>query len=260
MQTGFLVRMQTVNAYLSFYHLANFGAHITGVFHLCLIFLIGIGVRSLSTVIYQMAVSQAILSPARYQTVRMEMQEQRLVLTKADQETGAFEGLFKTHFKSLYAYAYTIVKEEMVAEEMVQNVFFKIWEKRARIDMQGTSVAYLYKAVYHESLNYLKHQKVRAAYQSHTTYQMRNQSDSASKKVLLSELEKQLNTALDELPEQCRTIFQMSRFEELKYQEIADRLGLSIKTIENQMGKALKILRVKLVDYLPFLIVFLLEP
>ena len=52
----------------------------------------------------------------------------------------------------------------------------------------------------------------------------------------------------------------MSRFEELKYQEIADRLGLSIKTVENQMGKALKIMRLKLVDYLPFLIAFLIEP
>ena len=76
---------------------------------------------------------------------------------------------------------------------------------------------------------------------------------------MLSELEQQINKALNELPEQCRTIFQMSRFEELKYQEIADRLGLSIKTIENQMGKALKILRVKLVDYLPILAVFLIE-
>ena len=206
-----------------------------------------------------MAVSQEVLSPGRYQTVRMEIQEPGVVLINANQETGAFESLFKTHFKSLYAYAYTIVKEDMVAEEMVQNVFFKIWEKKDRIDIHSTTIAYLYKAVYHESLNYLKHQKVRAAYQAHTSYHMKNQSDNASKKVMLSELEQQLNVALSELPEQCRTIFQMSRFEELKYQEIADRLGLSIKTIENQMGKALKILRIKLVDYLPFFIVFLLE-
>ncbi|WP_315821159.1 sigma-70 family RNA polymerase sigma factor [Paraflavitalea speifideaquila] len=66
-------------------------------------------------------------------------------------------------------------------------------------------------------------------------------------------------TALKELPEQCRTIFQMSRFEELKYQEIADRLGLSIKTVENQMGKALKLMRLKLIDFLPFVILSLLN-
>ncbi len=80
-----------------------------------------------------------------------------------------------------------------------------------------------------------------------------------SHKVQLSELQGRLDEALKDLPEQCRTIFQMSRFEELKYQEIADKLCISIKTVENQMGKALKILRVKLADYLPLVIAFLVE-
>lgn len=171
----------------------------------------------------------------------------------------AFEQLFTTHFKRLYAYALTIVKEEMTAEEMVQNVFFKIWEKKGRVDIQTSVLAYLYRSVYNESLNYLKHKKVKAAYQSHTVYQAKNQSDNASSKVQLSELQQRLDVALSELPEQCRTIFQMSRFEELKYQEIADRLGISIKTVENQMGKALKILRVKLADYLPLVLMFLID-
>ena len=203
--------------------------------------------------------TEALLSGAGYQTVRMEIEERTTPLT-FNGEQGTFERLFKTHFKSLYAYALTIVKNEMVAEEMVQNVFFKIWEKKAGLNLQSPALAYLYKSVYHESLNYLKHQKVKVAYQSHTAYQLKNQTDQASKKVLLSELEQQINKALSELPEQCRTIFQMSRFEELKYQEIADQLGLSIKTVENQMGKALKLMRLKLVDYLPFLIAFLIEP
>ncbi|MGZ5135440.1 MAG: RNA polymerase sigma-70 factor [Flavitalea sp.] len=189
----------------------------------------------------------------------MEVQEREVIPIAFNGEGATFEMLFKAHFRRLYAYAYTIVKEEMAAEEMVQNVFFKIWEKHAGRDIAFPALAYLYKSVYHESLNYLKHQKVKAAYQSHTIHHMKNETDHASKKVMLSELEQQINKALNELPEQCRTIFQMSRFEELKYQEIADRLGLSIKTIENQMGKALKILRVKLVDYLPFLTVFLIE-
>ena len=160
----------------------------------------------------------------------------------------------------MYAYAFTIVKEEMAAEEMVQNVFFKIWEKNKGVDISSSALAYLYKSVYHESLNYLKHQKVKAAYHAHTVHQMKNESDNASKKIMLSDLQQQIDKALSELPEQCRTIFQMSRFEELKYQEIADRLGLSIKTIENQMGKALRILRVKLVDYLPVIIILLIDP
>lgn len=170
-----------------------------------------------------------------------------------------FEEAFKTHFKKLYAYAFTIVKEEMAAEEMVQQVFFKIWEKKGQVEIRTSVTAYLYRSVYHESLNYLKHQKVKAAYQSHAARESKNQSDNASSKLQLSELEQKLNIALNELPEQCRVIFQMSRFEELKYQEIADRLGLSVKTIENQMGKALRILRTKLIDYLPLVIAFLTD-
>lgn len=204
--------------------------------------------------------TEAVLSRGRYQIVRMEVQEREVIPLVFNGEENTFERLFKTHFKSLYAYAYTIVKDEVAAEEMVQNVFFKIWEKKGGIDIQSPALAYLYKSVYHESLNYLKHQKVKAAYQAHTIHQMKNQTDHASKKIMLSELEQQINKALSELPEQCRTIFQMSRFEELKYQEIADKLGLSIKTVENQMGKALRILRVKLVDYLPFLIAFFIKP
>jgi RNA polymerase sigma-70 factor (ECF subfamily) len=190
----------------------------------------------------------------------MEVQEQGIIPLTFNGEVDTFEKLFKTHFKSLYAYAFTILKDEIIAEEMVQNVFFKIWEKKGGLGIQSPALAYLYKSVYHESLNYLKHQKVKAAYQAHTVFQMKNHTDSASKKIMLSELEQQVNKALSELPEQCRTIFQMSRFEELKYQEIADKLGLSIKTVENQMGKALKILRLKLVDYLPLVVAFLLDP
>jgi RNA polymerase sigma-70 factor (ECF subfamily) len=76
---------------------------------------------------------------------------------------------------------------------------------------------------------------------------------------MFSELERRLQTAINELPEQCRTIFQMSRFEELRYLDIAERLGISVKTVENQMGKALKTLRVKLIDYLPLILLILLN-
>ena len=74
---------------------------------------------------------------------------------------------------------------------------------------------------------------------------------------MASELEKKIHSALNELPEQCRTIFQMSRFDELKYREIADKLGISIKTVESQMSKALRLLRVKLVDFLIFILLFI---
>jgi len=169
----------------------------------------------------------------------------------------SFEVLFKTHFKGLSAYAYTFLKEEAMAEEIVQQVFCRIWEKQEDLRIHTSLKAYLYKSVYHECLNYLKHRKVMAQYAS---YAVRNQSvpvENASGKVLEGELKERIREAMNTLPEQCRTIFQLSRYEGLKYQQIADHLGLSVKTIENQMGKALKIMRAKLVEYLPLFVILL---
>ncbi len=161
-----------------------------------------------------------------------------------------FEKVFKAHFKSLHAYARTIVRDDIMAEEMVQNVFCRLWEKTEQIEIRESVSGYLYRSVYHESLNYLKHLKVREAYHNYAVNNMEH-SNNTSHNLELHELEYRLENALKELPEKCRTIFQMSRFEELKYQEIADRLQLPVKTIENQMGKALRLLRIKLVDFLP---------
>ena len=101
--------------------------------------------------------------------------------------------------------------------------------------------------------------KVRSVYQSQTLWHMKGETDVASKRVLAKELESRLQQALNDLPEQCRLVFQLSRFEELRYREIADKLGISVKTVENQISKALKILRLQLADYLPVLIVFLIQ-
>jgi RNA polymerase sigma-70 factor (ECF subfamily) len=196
----------------------------------------------------------ALILEQGYQAVRMELHNELISSLLAKKDEAAFEQVFKSHFKSLHAYAYTILKEEAQAEEIVQQVFFKLWERADTLSITGSVTAYLYRAVHNESLNYIKHQKVRAEHRLHVAYSMKDQADHASKKVLNSELEKKLHEAMAELPEQCRTIFQMSRFEEMKYRDIADRLDISVKTVENQMGKALRLLRTKLVDFLPILI------
>ena len=179
-------------------------------------------------------------------------------LLKESNET-EFEELFKGYYKALCRYAYTLIRDLAPAEDIVQHVFYRLWEKREGLNLSGSIAAYLYKSVYHSSLNYLKHEKIRRSHQTHIVRQMKDISDTASKKVLLGYLEQRLHTAINELPQQCRTIFQMSRFDELRYREIGDRLGISIKTVENQMGKALKFLRAKLIDFLPLLLFSLLN-
>jgi RNA polymerase sigma-70 factor, ECF subfamily len=174
------------------------------------------------------------------------------------QNESAFENVFKRYYKSLYAYAYTIVKDDAAADDMVQQVFYKLWNPGTKISIQSSIAAYLYRAVHNESLNYLKHQKIVVAHQKEIAPQLKNDSFSAANTVVNKELEQKLRLALNALPEQCRTIFQLSRFENLKYYEIADQLGISVKTVENQMGKALKIMRMKLIDVLP-IVFFLLN-
>lgn len=184
----------------------------------------------------------------------MNIISNNLVEESTDMIDANFEDLFKTHFKALHAYAYTIVKDEVIAEEIVQSIFLKLWEKRSNLTIHTSIKAFLYRSVYNESLNYHKHQKVKSSFQQHHVYVRGNElDDDSSNRVQLKELEGQLRHALNKLPEGCRTIFQMSRFEDLKYREIADHLNISIKTVENQMGKALRILRAELVDFLPLL-------
>ena len=200
--------------------------------------------------------SAALILDQGSRAVRMDLQNETITALLAKRDESTFEQVFKTHFKSLHAYAFTILKDSDEAEEVVQQVFFKLWERSETLSIDGPVAAYLYRAVHNESLNLLKHEKVKKNHRLHVAYNMKNETDQASKKVTSGELEKKLHAALNELPEQCRTIFQLSRFNELKYREIADQLGISIKTVENQMGKALKLLRVKLVDFLPFILLF----
>ena len=167
----------------------------------------------------------------------------------------AFEAAFKSNFKALHAYSHTMLRDEDMAEEIVQTVFLKLWENRDRMTIHTSLRAYLYKSVYHESLNYLKHKNVQRRYmqEAMVDYKQRQTDEVMGD----SELRRQLHAALQRLPEKCRTVFQLSRFEELRYQEIADRLGISVKTVEAHMGKALKVLRLRLADFLPLLIVIL---
>jgi RNA polymerase sigma-70 factor (ECF subfamily) len=199
----------------------------------------------------------ALVSEKEYHFFSMEFQDEQIALLLSKRDEAAFEQVFKTHYKNLHAYAFTILKDEDEAEEMVQQVFFKLWERSEHLSFSGSIAAYLYRAVHNESLNFIKHQKVKAGHQLHVAYSMKNKSEQAQPKMIRKELENKFRQALNELPEQCRTVFQLSRFEDMKYKEIADKLDISVKTVENHMGKALKLLRTKLVDFLPLLLILL---
>src|SRR5690606_20926487 len=148
------------------------------------------------------------------------------------------------------------------AEEIVQTVFLKLWEKRDMLDINSSLKAYLYRAVYHDSLNYIKHQQVKRKHWEHAHYEMtQGKPEEVGEQIKgqENELYERFQLALEKLPQECRMVFHLSRCEELKYQEIAGRLDISIKTVEAHMGKALKTMRIELAEFLPLFLMFLIN-
>jgi RNA polymerase sigma-70 factor (ECF subfamily) len=160
------------------------------------------------------------------------------------------ERLFKEHHAPLHRYARAILQRSEEADEAVQNVFLRLWEKPDALHGMTSAKAYLYRAVHNESIDRLRRRKTQNIVADEPEMLMNVTTDNSDSAILHSELSHKINAALNTLPQQCRTIFQMSRFEELKYHEIAGQLGLSVKTVENQMGKALRRMREHLSEYL----------
>ena len=164
-------------------------------------------------------------------------------------EAAAFDAVFHRWYAPLCHYACRLTEGDMdEAEDLVQQAFVKLWESHTRLDVAWSLKAYLYRSVHNACLNRLRSLKVRSKYldfNAHQTATMHTPPDDTSPELL-----ERFQRALDALPPQCRHIFELSRFETLKYKEIADQLGISIKTVETQMGKALRTLRIQLADYL----------
>ena len=158
----------------------------------------------------------------------------------------AFEQVFDTCYESLCHYAYTLLRDRDEAEDTVQAMFVKLWELRSELEIKQTVRAYLFRAVYNQCMNQREH---RVVMKKHEDYQQYSSAGNAQlPEVFVHELEEKVRQAVDGLPPQCRTIFMMSRYEELHHNEIAERLTLSVNTVQNQVCKALKILREQLRD------------
>lgn len=163
--------------------------------------------------------------------------------------------LFDEFYTAVLAYSITIVKNKDDAEDIVQQAFISLWQKMNTIDFNISARSYLYKTVYHGGLDFLKHKKAVQRYGNDT---MKNSVESMrSAPGEGKELQKKLLSAISQLPEQCARIFTMSRFDGLKYREIAASLKISEKTVENQMGKALKSLREAFKEYLPLILLLI---
>jgi RNA polymerase sigma-70 factor (ECF subfamily) len=187
---------------------------------------------------------------------------------KKDEETTRFEKVYLAYFQKMKHFAGTCILSEEEAENIVQDVFTELWEKRETRFGYANLESYLFVSVKNRCLNFLRH---RTVVQESTgliqeEYLLKLKAGLNSLEALdldfLSErnVDDTLKKALNDLPEKCRRIFVMSKIEGKKQKEIAAALNLSINTVETQMGIAYRHLRHRLKDFLPLLLLFLLSP
>jgi RNA polymerase sigma-70 factor, ECF subfamily len=163
-------------------------------------------------------------------------------------DTHQFELLFRSSYVSLVRFAMTIIKDHDAAEEIVQDLFFRIWQDREKLNIESSFNGYLFRSVHNRCLHYIEHAKVVERYATEMAYRQDSQQDSPSEILQYKELQAKVTRILERLPDRCGRIFYMSRFEGLRYSEIAEKLAVSVKTVEANMGRALKEFRKELTE------------
>jgi RNA polymerase sigma-70 factor (ECF subfamily) len=172
----------------------------------------------------------------------------------------AFALIFHAWYRSILHFCQQYVIDFEVARNIVQNVFLKLWERRKTLQEDSNLKAYLYVMARNESISYLRHLKTEAGYHKTVSVfsadlelNMDALSDLDFNKIDLDQISTVIESVIASLPERCQEVFRLSRYEELKNREIAERLGISEKAVEANMSRAFKTLRDKLKDYLGIL-------
>jgi RNA polymerase sigma-70 factor, ECF subfamily len=166
-----------------------------------------------------------------------------------DKNLKQFEQLFRDLFKPLCSFALKYVHDLDDAKNVVHEVFVTVWEKFENLPSDTNHRAYLYTAVRNRCLNHLRDRKKHVMLENMAEHEPTEVNTALE----TSELEKEIEIAIETLPEKCRMVFELNRLEGLKYAQIADKMGISIKTVEAQMSKALSVLRAHLREFLSLL-------
>ncbi len=172
-------------------------------------------------------------------------EEQEPVAALKRGEPGALRQLFELHYKHLLSDVYRLIKDEDTCKDIAQEVFVELWNKRETLDIHTSLRAYLRKAAVNRALNHIKTSK-RIVLEDDAQSWVEVGEDTESELALHETTENRehaLRLAIDALPEKCRLVFCLSRFDNMSHKEIAEKLGISVKTIENQITKAMKSLR-----------------
>ena len=165
-----------------------------------------------------------------------------LTLFNNDRERG-IEALFRHYFEMVHRSVLRIISNRSTAEDVSQEVFMDLWRKRDRLNITSSLPAYLRRAARNRALNHIRDQKLKFDDSDEGHLELPSGAVSVTQRLAAEELQRRIDAAIEALPERCRIIFALSRFEEMTYREIAEELNISVKTVENQISKALRLLR-----------------
>ena len=185
------------------------------------------------------------------------VQDELLIEQLNQKQVGAFKILFDRFYRYLVLYAMKWVERQEIAEDVVQDVFVRVWLRRDNLRDDGTLQGYLLRSVYHASLNALKKGANATAYRSWVAQQIEQScyahydpdDSEVIRKLYSQEIAGQIDAAVESLSPKCREVFRMSHIEGLSNREISERLGITLSTVENHIYNALKQLRQKLSHY-----------
>jgi RNA polymerase sigma-70 factor (ECF subfamily) len=176
--------------------------------------------------------------------------ERELLARIREGDEHAFDTIFREHYGPLVRSAEAMLRRRDVAEEIVQDVLLALWQRRDSLVVADSLRAYLFRATRNRALNHLRHVAIER--KAEPELSVIEAPDAVAPSAMIDdEMDAALRSAIGALPPRCREVFELSRVSGLRYAEIAVALGISVKTVEAQMGKALRVLRVELAEWLP---------
>jgi RNA polymerase sigma-70 factor, ECF subfamily len=167
----------------------------------------------------------------------------------------AFETLFRLYYKSLCVFSHRIVKDAVTAEELIQDILYHLWDKRSSLILNTSLKSYLFKSAYNNSLKHIRHQKIVLEHENYVKNSPEPGIQQPDNYAETGEIMHIIDQTLNQVAERSQEIFKLNRYEGLKYHEIAEKLGISVKTVEAHMTSLLRLFRENLKDYLVVLFI-----
>ena len=185
----------------------------------------------------------------------LKLSDKQLLRALSEDKEFAIDQLFRQYYSMICIAVYRIYPDQSYAEDIAQEVFLEIWRRRKRLKINTSLGAYLRRVAINKTLNFIRDQKFNFETDKEPIFEEVSPQN-VTEKLEVEELKLIIDKTIDKLPEKCRIVFILNRFEEMSYREISEELGISVKTVEHQISKALKFLRQKLGPYIGILTVF----